>query len=243
MGITEFVNCYDDSERAEAYATLQFAGTYYLAYRDLPAIIAEHVQGREAIDFGCGTGRSTRFLRTRGFHVMGIDISEQMINKARQIDPKGDYRLIRDGDFSELRSGAFDLVLSLFTFDNIAAEKKVSLFRGLGNLLKSGGRIVSVVSSPEIYVHEWASFSTKDFPDNRSANSGDVVRTIVTDHGDRRPVEDILCTDESYQEVYRSAGLQLLGSYMPLADGDEPYQWVNETRIAPWVVYVLKRAG
>lgn len=156
---------------------------------------------------------------------------------------EGDYRLIRDGDFSEFRSGAFDLVLSLFTFDNIAAEKKVSLFRGLGGLLQPGGRIVSVVSSPEIYVHEWASFSTKDFPDNRSANSGDVVRTIVTDHGDRRPVEDILCTDESYQEVYRSAGLQLLGNYKPLADGDEPYQWVHETRIAPWVVYVLKRAG
>jgi len=243
MEITEFVNCYDDSQRAEAYATLQFAGTYYLAYRDLPGILAEHAKGREAIDFGCGTGRSTRFLRAWGFDAIGIDISEQMIRKARQIDPKGDYRLMRDGDFSGLRSAAFDLVLSVFTFDNIAAEKKVSLFRGLGSLLKPEGRIVSVVSSPEIYVHEWASFSTKDFPDNRSANSGDVVRTITTDHGDRRPVEDILCTDESYQKVYRSAGLRLLGSYKPLADGDEPYQWVNETQIAPWGIYVLKRAG
>jgi hypothetical protein len=31
----EFANCYEDTKRAEAYAKLEFAGTYYLAYRDL----------------------------------------------------------------------------------------------------------------------------------------------------------------------------------------------------------------
>jgi len=52
--------------------------------------------------------------------------------------------------------------LAAFTFDNIPTmEKKVRLFRGLGSLLESHGRIVSLVSSPEIYMHEWASFSTK----------------------------------------------------------------------------------
>ena len=49
-----FSNVYDDKQRAEAYATLDFPGTYYLAYRDLPAIIAEHVVGKDALDFGCG---------------------------------------------------------------------------------------------------------------------------------------------------------------------------------------------
>ena len=244
MGITEFVNCYEDSKRAEAYATLEFAGTYYLAYRDLPGIIAEHIKGREAIDFGCGTGRSSRFLQSCGLNVVGIDISDQMIAKARDMDTNGDYRLIRDGDFSEFQNFAYDLVLAAFTVDNIATvQKKVALFRGLGNLLKGGGRIVSIVSSPEIYVHEWASFSTKGFPNNRSARSGDVVQIIVTDHEDRRPVADILCSDECYREIYRSADLQLLRTYKPLAKGDEPCQWVNETRVAPWVIYILKRAG
>jgi hypothetical protein len=101
---------------------------------------------------------------------------------------------------------------------------------------------VSIVSSPEIYTHEWASFTTKDFPENASARSGDVVRIVVTDHQDRRPVEDILCTDESYREVYRVARLQAIQVLKPLASGDEPYSWVNETKIAPWVIYVLRRA-
>jgi acetylornithine/succinyldiaminopimelate/putrescine aminotransferase len=57
----------EDKTRAEAYAKLEFPGTYYLAYRDLPEIIRKHVKERAAIDFGCGTGRSTRFLQRMGF--------------------------------------------------------------------------------------------------------------------------------------------------------------------------------
>ena len=34
-----FSNCYEDAARAAAYAQLEFANTYYLAYRDIPAII------------------------------------------------------------------------------------------------------------------------------------------------------------------------------------------------------------
>jgi predicted TPR repeat methyltransferase len=242
MKAADFVNCYADAERAEAYSKLEFARTYYLAYRDLPEIFHQHIKGRAAVDFGCGTGRSTRFLRQCGFDAVGIDISEQMVAKAKQLDPSGDYRLIKDGDFSQFNPAAYDLVLCAFTFDNIAMGKKIALFRGLGSLLSAEGRIVSLVSSPEIYVNEWASFSTKDFPENRFARSGEVVRIITTDHADRRPVEDIICTDEAYQEIYREAGLQSVATCRPLATGNEPYEWVSETSIAPWVIYVLKTA-
>jgi SAM-dependent methyltransferase len=236
-----FANCYEDVKRSDAYATLEFANTYYLAYRDLPAITAKYVTGTKALDFGCGTGRSTRFLRKLGFSVTGVDVSEDMLRIARAKDPSGEYRLVPDDNFDELEAWAFDLVLSAFTFDNIPAATKTRIFRELGKLLAPTGTIVSIVSSPEIYTHEWASFTTKDFPENALARSGDVVRIVVTDHQDRRPVEDILCTDESYRAVYRDAGLQAIQVFKPLAAGDEPYAWVNETRIAPWVIYVLRR--
>jgi SAM-dependent methyltransferase len=236
-----FVNCYEDGTRADAYSTLEFKNTYYLAYRDLPAMVREHVQGTRALDFGCGTGRSTRFLRELGFQVTGVDIAEDMIRKARERDPSGDYRLVPGDDLSCLTPGAYDLVLSMFTFDNIAgSETKQRIFRDLGRLLTTTGKIVHVVSRPEIYWHEWASFSTRDFPENRGARSGDAVRIIVTDHADPRPVEDILCTDPSYREVFKAVGLKLVRKYEPLATGDEPYRWVSETKVAPWAAYVLE---
>jgi len=238
-----FINCYEDASRADAYASLEFANTYYLAYRDLPSIISEHVAGTRALDFGCGTGRSSRFLQELGFHVIGVDVSEDMLRIARSIDLSGDYRLVPGDNLSEFGVGAFDLVLSAFTFDNIPAAAKVRIFSDLQKLLTPKGVIVNLVSSPEIYIHDWASFTTKDFPENPAARSGDVVRIIVTDHEDRRPVEDILCTDETYRLVYREARLETIAMFKPLAKGDEAYKWVNETRIAPWVIYVLKRAA
>jgi len=80
------------------------------------------------------------------------------------------------------------------------------------------------------------------FPQNKFTKSGDRVRIIVTDLEDKRPVEDIIWMDESYWEVFEKAGLESIKTHKPLAKGNEPYKWVNETRIAPWVIYVLKPA-
>ena len=236
----EFSNVYDDRARAQAYAELEFPGTYYLAYRDLPAIIGEHVRGRRALDFGCGAGRSTRFLRKLGFDAVGVDISEHMLAQARERDPGAEYRLVVDGDLGAFAPGTYDLVLSAFTFDNIPTiEKKITLLSSLKRLLKSDGRIVNLVSAPDIYVNEWASFSTKDFPENRNARSGDKVLIVMLDVEDRRPIEDVLCTDSDYHEAYKRAGLSSIETYRPLAKQSETREWVSETTIAPWVIYVL----
>ena len=241
-GVTmEFSNVYEDAKRAEAYSKLEFPHTYYLSYRDLPKIISDHVKGTNALDFGCGTGCSTRFLQRLGFTTVGVDTSEAMLKKAREIDPKGDYRIIGDGDFSQFEHNVFNLVLSAFTFDNIPTmEKKVQIFVELRNILKSEGIIVNLVSSPEIYTHEWASFSTKDFPENKHAKSGDKVRIIQKDTKDKTPIIDIIWTLEYYHETYEKAGLEIVETYEPLAKTNEPYRWINETRIPPWTIYVLQ---
>ena len=61
----------------------------------------------------------------------------------------------------------------------------------------------------------------------------------MLDVDDSRPVEDILWTGEDYDEVYRRSGLAPIKIYRPLAKRTEPYSWVNETAIAPWIIYVL----
>lgn len=150
-----FSNVYDDAERARAYAALEFPGTYYLAYRDLPAIIAQHVTGQCALDFGCGAGRSTRFLTNLGFNAVGIDISRSMVELAAQTDPGGAYQLVGDGDFSGFKPVSFDLILSAFAFDNIPdVTKRAELLRALRRLLRDDGRIILLGSTPDIYLRE-----------------------------------------------------------------------------------------
>jgi hypothetical protein len=57
-----------------------------------------------------------------------------MLARARERDPQGDYRLVPDGDLSALDPGAYDVVLSAFTFDNIPTMEKKPL-PVLGRLL------------------------------------------------------------------------------------------------------------
>jgi SAM-dependent methyltransferase len=240
----ELRNVYDDERRARAYAELAFPGTYSLAFRDLPALFARQVTGLRALDFGCGTGRSTRFLRDLGFQAIGVDVSAPMLERARHLDPGGDYRQVPPDGPRTLPAGSFDLILSAFTFDNLGApDRKRSALDALRRLLSGRGRLISVVSSSEIYVNEWSSFSTRDYPENRAAQSGDPVRIVMLDVEDRRPVEDILCTDADYLELYRQVGLTVLETLRPLATGEEPVVWRSETRIAPWLVYALGARG
>jgi SAM-dependent methyltransferase len=236
-----FNNVYEDEERARAYATLEFPGTYYLGFRDLPALIRRYNHGSRALDFGCGAGRSTRFLRSLGLQVIGVDVSRAMLHQACALDPSGAYQLVHENIGSEFPPGSFDLILAAFTFDNMPKGAKATALSGLRILLAPDGCLLLVVSCPAIYVNEWASFSTRDFPENRYARDSDRVRITMLDVTDHRPVDDVVCTDTHYRELFETAGLRVLEVHSPLATGKETTRWVSETKTAPWTIYVLDR--
>jgi SAM-dependent methyltransferase len=241
---SSFQNVYEDEERARAYSELEFPGTYYLAFRDLPQLLARHITGKSALDFGCGAGRSTRFLRDLGFDVLSVDISEAMLREASKRDPNGHYHLLPQDDLSSLADRTFDLVFSAFAFDNIPLhERRSRLFRQLAQCLAPGGRIVNLVSSQDIYLNEWLSFSTRDFPENRRARSGEMVRITMLDVPDRRPVEDVMWTETDYAETFRAADLDLLDVHRPLGNDQDPFAWVSEYTVAPWTIHVLGRTA
>jgi SAM-dependent methyltransferase len=239
--VTEpFPNAYTDAARANAYADLEFAGTYWLAFRDVPDLIARHVKGTTALDFGCGAGRSTRFLQSLGFTTVGVDISPAMLGHARQRDPGGEYLLLADGELSVLSERQFDLVFCSFPFDNIAGrDKRVGLLRDLGALLRPAGRLINLVSAPALYHHDWLSFSAREFPENRNARAGDPVRVTIREGADQRPVDDLYWTDDDYRETYTAALMELLETHRPLGRPDEPHAWTTELTISPWAIYVL----
>ena len=240
-----FHNAYQDARRAEAYATLELAGTYHLAFRDLPDLLRLHDGGARALDFGCGAGRSTRFLQRLGYATVGVDIAPEMLAIAGARDPTGRYLLLPVGDCGPLAGEAFDVVLCAFPFDNIPTRPlKLQILQGLRELLAPGGVVVNLVSSPEIYVHEWTSFSTREFlEENRAAACGDVVRIVTLDIPDARPCEDVLFPEADYRALHEEAGFETLRVHKPVARGDESYEWREEVRIAPWHLHVLKPRG
>ena len=51
----------------------------------------------------------------------------------------------------------------------------------------------------------------------------------------------MLCTEEAYAAMYARQGLHVETICRPLAHGDEGVAWESETRVAPWVIWVLRR--
>ena len=237
-----FENSWGNQTRAESYSKLEFPNTYYLAYRDLPDIISKHVTGNHAIDFGCGTGRSSRFLKQLGFDVIGIDISKDMLEIARNLDLSGDYQLVLNGKYDHLGLNQFDLVQSIFTFDNIPGwSNRTNILKELRDLMKPTGKMICLDSTPELYVNEWASFTTKKFPENWTAKTGDIVHDIMLDVEDRRPVKDIFWSMEDYNKLFNLAGLKIELTYKPLGYNNEPFDWKSEKEIAPWMIFILNK--
>ncbi len=233
-----YINSWDNDTRSASYAKLEFPNTYHLAYRDLPEIIMKHARGTKVLDFGCGTGRSTRFLKKLEFDVTGIDISHSMIRQAVEKDPDGTYILVEDGNYDAIPNG-FDLITSIFTFDNIPAQKRAKILLGLKPKLSRNGCMIMLDSNPKLYHKEWASFSTAPFPGNKIAKTGDPVYTIMNDVDDKTPVEDYFFTEADYLNLFEEAGMKLLKRYAPLGQRDEPFMWKSELTIAPWIIYVL----
>lgn len=72
-----------------------------------------------ALDFGCGTGLLCRYLQEQhvGMSVHGIDLSRQMLERARSNCPSGTFHV---GDISSARLPAFDAVVSKDVFNHVS---------------------------------------------------------------------------------------------------------------------------
>lgn len=99
-----------------------------------------------ALDFGCGLGRVTRAFATRFDHVVGVDISETMLVKARDLNadaPNIEFVHNAAADLTVLGDQRFDLVYCRIVLQHQpsreVARGYVDEFVGL---LKPGGRLV-----------------------------------------------------------------------------------------------------
>jgi len=171
--------------------------------------------------------------------VVGVDIAV----KAREQDPHGDYRVVAPGNLSCFADNGFDVILSEMPFDNIPTmEEKVSTLLEMSRALKPGGMKILVAASHDLYLREWVSWSTVDFPENRQAKTGDSVKVMINDLGDRRVVEDTLWTEDAYHETFRRTPLQLLETRRPTIRPEDEYQceWISERTNAPFVFFILR---
>ena len=86
---------------------------------DAPMIARVAGRGfRHALDLGCGEGRFCRMLAALGIKATGIDPTKSLIERARALDPSGDYRIERAEQLSH-SDGSVDLVVAYLSLIDI----------------------------------------------------------------------------------------------------------------------------
>jgi SAM-dependent methyltransferase len=101
--------------------------------------LLDRLPPRSALDAACGTGRHARHLVDLGHDVVGIDVTPEMIVRARASVPGARFAL---GDLAALPvpSASFELVVCSLAFDHVAdiAPPVAELAR----VARPGGRVV-----------------------------------------------------------------------------------------------------
>lgn len=116
-----------------------FYREHYLVLKQvLDRVISYIPKGSLVADIGCGTGYWSRYLRSLGYNVVGIDISPRSISILRSRLLEG---VVADATLPPLRRSAFDLAIAFGSVVNHIEELRLFLI-GVNRILKSGGVVV-----------------------------------------------------------------------------------------------------
>jgi SAM-dependent methyltransferase len=92
------------------------------------------------LDVGCGEGHFAAELMRAGFLVVGVDVAEEPLRRARAAHPELDLRLVPVAGPWPLRDASFDTVWAGETIEHVAdAAAWLSEVR---RVLRSGGRLL-----------------------------------------------------------------------------------------------------
>jgi SAM-dependent methyltransferase len=94
-----------------------------------------------ALDFGSGLGRLTAPLAVEFDEAIGVDVSEPMVARARELHPEGPTFVTNDRtDLSIFPDGRFDFVLSYLVLQHMPKELELGYIAEFVRVLAPGGR-------------------------------------------------------------------------------------------------------
>jgi ubiquinone/menaquinone biosynthesis C-methylase UbiE len=121
-----------------------------------------HPQDRErALDFGCGLGRITRALAQHFDECVGVDISEDMVRGAQDLNanvPGASFVVNVANDLARFNDASFDLVFSSIVLQHVPDRSTIeSYIAEFCRVVRPGGLVMFQLPShiPAIYRTQW----------------------------------------------------------------------------------------
>ena len=171
----------------------------------------DYNKATQILDIGCGTGRHSIELATRGYNVTGIDLSESQLNRAKEKASARNLSInFERQDARKLTFFAeFDLVIMLCegAFPLMETdEMNWQILRNASNALKAKGKLIFTTLNglfPLFHsVQEFLALATKEGNATYSNNSFDLMtfrdRNTIQIEDDLGNTKELECNERYY---------------------------------------------
>jgi ubiquinone/menaquinone biosynthesis C-methylase UbiE len=128
----------------------EVAGVYDAYYETMMGRQVDHVEKqlvwkymmrmsleKPLLEIGCGTGHWTRFFRQKGFKLTAIDLSEKMLEKAKQKNPENVHFEKMNVEEMKFKDLTFENIVMITTLEFV--ENRDQAFLEIDRILKPGG--------------------------------------------------------------------------------------------------------
>jgi malonyl-CoA O-methyltransferase len=128
----------------------------------LIALLCRPLQGLRVLDLGCGTGRYLRLLKGVGTRSVGVDLSYEMLHRAKRQNHDPSWLQAR-AEWLPFQKGVFDRVVSGLLIDHV--NDLPAFFHSVVYVLTPAGRVVIAAIHPEMQRLTGPAVSFRDGPD------------------------------------------------------------------------------
>lgn len=197
------------------------------------------IRDKSILDYGCGSGTFCRVLSEKKAIVTGVDISESMIEVAKEGRTDNiDYYQITSGNLAFLPENSFDYVVSNFVFCTISTRQEIiKIMSSINRVLrKNGSLIIMNTNWDKSNGQEFVSFKLQY---NRSLISGSPVTSVIKTEP---PIilKDYYWSKANYFELLTESGFEIQSISEPLAKGNH-VPWIAEKSYPPYQIIYSKK--
>jgi SAM-dependent methyltransferase len=147
------IDCYNKTAKNYADKFINELNHKHLDRILLKCFVDENINKGKLIDLGCGPGQTTKFIADQELtDIVGIDISEEMIKVAKEINP---HLQFETGDILKLEypGNTFGSAIAFYSIVHFNYEQVRAAFKEIKRVLKEDGQFLFSFHVGEEIVH------------------------------------------------------------------------------------------
>ncbi len=175
-----------------------------------------------ALDLGCGWGRLTEIVRSKGWDTYGIDPDSNLISYARRINPKIEYNIGALPDLP-VEEQSFDLILLQNVLRPLLLSNNVEAAKAISKYLRTNGQLFVVENVKNQSPEHFKSEEVESFFQNEGLKTVSCIAFRASRNPMLLPIKYGLIPESLFESLAR-----LEVKFLKRVNSDPKFQYYNK---------------